>query len=653
MHAWHLAADTPRSPSRVTPGDVVDLVIGTAPIAPGQQVIVEVNVAVAGEVGRWERVHAHWTTNRDGNSYWRASLGPFARGDQVTYQVVAEDPDGRHELPAATFGVGPRAHVALLWHQHQPLYRSLSSPRPQGSIRLPWVRLHTLRDYVAMPMLVTAEPRARATFNLSPSLLLQVQHYLDGATDRALDLTRTDAAALDDGARAEVLSTFFDADWRHQIAPHPRYRALYEMRRDGRPFSTQDLRDLQMWASLAWFAVEYRVGAVRLPTGEPVSVQRFVERGAGFDRDDIAAMIDEQYKLLRAVVAAHVTAASTGRVELAASPYFHPILPLLIDSDAATIDRPGATRPPRFAYPADAEAQVAGARAAHGRWFGAAPRGMWPAEGAVSPAAIAMLARHQVTWLATDEGVLARSGRWGYDVTRPEVLYTPRRVLTDGGEMAVFFRDRQLSDAIGFALQREPDPEVAAEAWLTRLRARVHGLPADGDHLVTVVLDGENPWGGYPDDGRPFLRALYRRLAAAADIEMTTFSEWIDGAPDRGLAAHPVAGLPLVHDLFAGSWLDEEGSASGVDHGTWIGEPEENEAWALLAATRRWLEGRPAPAAAVEALLAAEGSDWLWWRGDDQDSEQDPAFDALFRDHLASVYRLCGAEAPAELVAAP
>jgi alpha-amylase/alpha-mannosidase (GH57 family) len=404
-----------------------------------------------------------------------------------------------------------------------------------------------------------------------------------------------------------------------------------------------------MWASLAWFAIEYRRGAVALATGETVSVQRFVEQGASFDRRAIEDMIDEQYKLLRAVVAAHAAAAATGRVELVCNPYFHPILPLLIDSDAASLDRPAAALPPRFAYPADAEAQVARALAAHAGWFGAPPRGMWPAEGAVSPAAVAMLARHRLTWIATDQGVLARSGRWGYDVRRPEVLYTPWRVETDGGELAVFFRDRELSDAIGFGLQDEPDPEAAADAWLAMLRARADALPAAGDHVVTVILDGENPWGGYPDDGRPLLRALYRRLATAADLEMVTCSEWIDGAPGRGLPPHPVADLPVVHDLFAGSWIDEDGSAPGVDHGTWIGEPEENQAWVLLAAAHRWLAQRAAPDAAVEALLAAEGSDWLWWYGTDQSSPQDAVFAALFRDHLASVYRLCGAEPPAAL----
>jgi alpha-amylase/alpha-mannosidase (GH57 family) len=648
MQVWHPAADAPRSPTRVAPGDIVELVIGTSPVAPGQSVTVEVEVASAAAERR-ETAPARWIANRDGNSYWRAAVGPFARGDRVTYRIVAEDGDGPRPLPAVSFTVGPRAYVALLWHQHQPLYRSLSSPEPRGSLRLPWVRLHTLRDYVAMPMLVAAEPGARATFNLSPSLLRQVQHYLDGATDRALELTRIDAAQLDDEQRAEVVSTFFDADWRHQIAPHPRYRALFEARRDRRPFSTDDLRDLQMWASLAWFAVEYRRGAVALTTGETVSVQRFVEQGAGFDQRDLEDMIGEQYKLLRAVVATHAAAAATGRVELVCNPYFHPILPLLVDSDTATLDRPDAALPPRFAHPADAEAQVARALAAHAGWFGAAPRGMWPAEGAVSPAAIAMLARHRLTWVATDEGVLARSGRWGYDITRPEVLYTPWRVDTEGGELAVFFRDRALSDAIGFGLQREVDPEVAAEAWLAMLRARVDALPEAGDHVVTVILDGENPWGGYPDDGRPLLRALYRRLATAADLEMVTVSEWIDGAPERGLAPHPVAALPTVHDLFAGSWIDEDGSAPGVDHGTWIGEPEENQAWLLLEAAHRWLARRDPPAAAVDALLAAEGSDWLWWLGTDQSTSQDHAFDALFRDHLASVYRLCGAEPPAGL----
>jgi len=65
----------------------------------------------------------------------------------------------------------PRARVALLWHQHSPLYRDLAAPTPAGSLRLPWVRLHALRDYLGMALIVAAHPGVRVTFNLPPCLV--------------------------------------------------------------------------------------------------------------------------------------------------------------------------------------------------------------------------------------------------------------------------------------------------------------------------------------------------------------------------------------------------------------------------------------------------------------------------------------------------
>ena len=345
------------------------------------------------------------------------------------------------------------------------------------------------------------------------------------------------------------------------------------------------------------------------------------------------------------------------QLEVSTTPFAHPILPLLVDTDRATIDRSGASQPPRFAWPEDAEAQVRLAGEAYRHAFGAAPRGMWPAEGAVSQSVVPYFARHGVRWIATDRGVLARSGRWGYAADDPNVACQPYRATDPddtGRGVSVFFRDAWLSDRIGFEYQRAPDAEAAARDFVEQIRNRtVDHLDGADDRVLTIVLDGENAWGAYADDGRPFLHALYAALATAPDLRTVTFSEYLDGNPARGVRAHPLAEQPVVHDLFTGSWIDEIGSAPGADLGTWIGEAEENRAWALLGSVRDDVARGGATAAtapaAFHALYAAEGSDWFWWFGGDQESGRDDVFDHLFRTHLRSVYTHLGRDAPAAL----
>ena len=304
--------------------------------------------------------------------------------------------------------------------------------------------------------------------------------------------------------------------------------------------------------------------------------------------------------------------------------------------------------PARFTHPEDAEAHVARAVAGYRERFGREPQGMWPAEGAVAEAIVPLLVRHGIQWIATDEGVLARSGRYGYRVEDPKVLCQPYQALNPEGDgkLSLVFRSRELSDAIGFHYQNMPDPDQAAQAFITGVKALARGLQGERDFLVPVILDGENAWGSYRDDGRPFLHALYGALAADLEIKTVTISAYLDGNADRRLPPHPTAEQPQVYQLFTGSWIDEFGSAPGVDLGTWIGEPEENTAWELLGAVRRALvEAGARPETqpeAFQALYAAEGSDWFWWFGDDHTSDADEAFDDLFRSHLKAACQLAG-----------
>jgi alpha-amylase/alpha-mannosidase (GH57 family) len=654
MNIWHDTIDAPRTPRRVSPDQEVDIIVGTWPIGSGQSVCVTwQTVAVDGHTTE-RTVAAEWQRNTDVNSYWIARIGPFADRDRVTYTVHGDSPGGAVQTGPLSVRVRPALFVAWLWHQHQPLYRDPAAANPNGSYRYPWVRLHAIRDYYSMAALA-GEHNVHVTFNLTPVLLRQIDDYLlHGATDSALDLTRQPAETLTRPQIEEVLSTFFDADWHNQVYVHPRYRELFEQRAARGRFSRQDLRDLQMWFNLAWFGHEFRTGPVRLITGDTVTVDRFVRQQRGFSHDDVLAMVEQQLTIMRAVVPIHRALQDSGRIEVSTTPAFHPILPLLIDTDSAYIDRPGTSHPTRYAYPEDASEHVALACSDYVARFARRPAGMWPAEGAVSAEAIELIGREDVTWLATDAGVLARSGQWGYRASEPHVLCQPYRASDDASSVALYFRDTDLSDGIGFRYGRYADAEAAALDFVRTIEHRyLDRLDDDEDRVLTVVLDGENAWGGYRDDGRPFLHALYGRLSSDSRLRTVTFSEYLLGNPARGIAPHPVGQLARVHDLATGSWIDEPGSSPGVDLGTWIGEPEENAAWNLLGMARSAVAGVTAHAPGAErahqSLLAAEGSDWFWWFGSDQESQNDAAFDELFRAHLRGAYQALDLEAPDSL----
>ncbi len=411
-----------------------------------------------------------------------------------------------------------------------------------------------------------------------------------GATDRALELTLRPVDELTEDEREEILSSFFDADWHNQIFPQPRYKELFLQRVAGQPFTEQDLRDLQVWFNLTWFGKEVRDGEVELDGGDRISVYRFVEQERDFSAADVRDIVAAQYAIMRAVIPIHRAMQVEGQIEISTTPFYHPILPLLVDTDRATIDRPGAGPPTRFSHPEDADAHVRRAVEFYERHFGRSPAGMWPAEGAVSQFVVPIFARHGLAWIATDGGVLARSGRWGYEARDPDVLCQPYRAEDQESSIAVFFRDGELSDAIGFRYHAYADPHQAAFEFVKQIKERdVARIRGETDRVLTIILDGENAWGAYRDDGRPFLHALYEVLAGDVELQTVTLAEYIEGNAIRGVRPHGLENLARVHDLFTGSWIDEAGSAPGVDLGTWIGEPEENLGWELIRRAREFL----------------------------------------------------------------
>jgi len=535
--------------------------------------------------------------------------------------------------------------LAILWHMHQPYYEDPLT----GEHLLPWVRLHALKDYYGMAALTREFPTVRMTFNLVPSLLVQLEAFADNrARDRDLELTLKPAETLDESDIDAILETFFHAQRQRMIDVYPRYAELLARRGGSMPtaadrraaaarFSRDDLRDLQVWHKLAWLDPYYLDGDPR--------VRRLVDQGRGFTEDDKQALRAVELELLNAVIPEYRDARARGQVELSTSPFFHPILPLLCDSDIYLRTHPDARRPRRrFIHPEDAAEQLQRAVSNHTRLFGAPPLGLWPSEGSVSDAMVPLAAAAGFEWMATDEQILAKSlgiaftrDSWGH-VEQPDRLYAPYRVRAGGASIACAFRDHSLSDLIGFTYSGW-GADAAADDFVRRIAdaGRAYGQrTGGGEATIPVILDGENAWEHFEGGGRPFLRALYRRLTNHPDIRTVTMTE-----------ACQAPGWELT-SIFPGSWID-------ANFYIWIGHADDQRAWSQLADARAALDAATVDAGAVaaarDAVLIAEGSDWFWWYGDDHSSAHDQEFDDLFRRHLRNVYRLLQQPVPDELYA--
>jgi alpha-amylase/alpha-mannosidase (GH57 family) len=510
--------------------------------------------------------------------------------------------------------------LVFIWHHHQPDYRH---PR-DGRALLPWVRLHGTKDYLDMALHLERHSRVHSTFNFAPSLLSQLDSALAGGSDALFDLLQRTPATLSPSERAELQS-------RVRMAPPwardrwPAYQALCERLRAPAVANDHELLRLSCFFLLAWIDPLL----LREPEAAAAEEATLAGRTGIAERD---ALLSLHARLLARVKPAYAALAARGQVEITCSPAFHPILPLLVDVRHARRPRPDLPSPSEpFMAPEDARWQIEHGLATTEAAFGARPVGMWPSEGSVSPEVAELLAAARVRWVATDELVLWRS----LGTSRREELYRPWALTTAAGEVALFFRDHELSDRIGFVYSTWSAADAVAD-FMRHLRRiaeahRVSGLP--GNPVVSVILDGENCWEHYAEDGMPFLDALYTALEAAPDIRTRT--------PSEVLADHPGPGR--LANLHSGSWIDG-------DFHIWAGHPEKNRAWDLLARTRATLVAsgatRETHPGAWDALAAAEGSDWFWWFGEDHYTADKALFDTLFRAHLQAVYERAGLASP-------
>jgi len=546
--------------------------------------------------------------------------------------------DLAHKAPGAPL------RVVLCWHMHQPQYRDVQSRR----YALPWTYLHAIKDYVDMAGHLEAVPAARAVVNFAPVLLEQIEDYAgqvranlaqgDEIRDPLLAALATEQFPEDPAQRLHLAESCLKANQKHLIEAYPQFRALAQMvhwlreHPAGLGYQSEGFfADLLTWYHLAWLGETVRRADPR--------VQVLMDKGQGFDMEDRRTLLGIIGEILETVLPRYRALADEGRVELAFSPYAHPIVPLLLDLRAAREALPEAPLPAARAYPGGEERvrwHLQRGLEVFERHFGRSPVGCWPSEGGLSSATVRLLSEHGIRWTASGETVLANSLREADALEEGEDrqwLHRPYRL--DGTQTLCFFRDDGLSDAIGFKYADWHADDAVGEFVHHLENIAEQGV--DADTVVPVILDGENAWEYYPANGYHFLAALYERLASHPGIELTTFAACADQIQKpRSLSR-----------LVAGSWV--YGTFS-----TWIGDADKNRGWEMLIEAKTRLDrviregrlGGERLELALEQLAICEGSDWCWWFGDYNPAVAVSDFERLYRHHLSVLYELMDEPAP-------
>lgn len=509
--------------------------------------------------------------------------------------------------------------VAFLWHMHQPLYKDFVT----GKYHLPWVRLHSTYSYLDMAAMMEDHPHAKATFNLTPSLMWQLIDISSGGAgdDLFYELTARPAKDLSDRDRYFVLKNFFSCDLNHAIFPIEKYKELFLRRSNdlreealikrSREFSDGDMRDLQVFFNLAWCGFTLR-------DKDPL-VRELLRKGRDFTEKEKMDLLDLQLKVTASILPLYKKLQDRGQIEISTTPFYHPIMPLLSK---------GPSNVKGFDLKEDARVHLKKAIDLYFKVFGRRPIGMWPSEGSVSQEVIPLFAEEGIEWIATDEGILLESFK-GKDIPREDLIYKVHQAKEAGSSISMVFRDINMSNAISFRYANMPAKQSTHEILHDLHSIKKAVDHKEGRHIAAVILDGENPWPYFADGGKAFLNEVYKVLSSTKEIEMVTIGEYMRTSKERG----------SIEKLAPGSWINR-------NFDKWIGSPQKNKAWEYLVKTRKAMFsfGTPSPEA-LEELYIAEGSDWFWWY-DDFGSELNFVFDELFRMHLSNIYKLMGKEVP-------
>ena len=522
--------------------------------------------------------------------------------------------------------------IAFYWHMHQPVYQ-LS---PESDYLMPWVRLHAVKDYLDMLLLADKFKNLKLNFNLVPVLLDALIDYGENEYhDIHSRLTVTDIDDLTDDDKEFILSNFFDANFHSMILPNSEYNRLLQKyqstsENDINIFSAQEYSDLMALFNLVWIDSSFKNMYPEL--------KKLIKKGKNYSLSDRIKIIEIHREIIRQIIPTYKKFADQGKIEITTSPYYHPIVPIMLDikdvKKTSTNDLPGNLK-----MELDAKMQTEMALDRIEELFGVRPKGIWPSEQCVSAKELDLFKNLGLKWTISDEGILANSINFEFVRDFRGYLEDPYHLLKSyryKNGLDIIFRDSVIPNLIGFEYPNH-DPEKAANDLYDRIKSAQHKLLSspDENHLLTIAMDGENCWENYTHDGATFLETIYGLIENDPTLETVLISDYLEKDTPKPL-----------NKISSGSWVNR-------NFKLWIDEPLKNLAWTYLKQVREDFSNyvkknpiNPNIEAARKELFICEGSDWFWWYCEPNNSGRDNIFDYIFREHLKNIYLYLGLEPP-------
>ncbi len=519
--------------------------------------------------------------------------------------------------------------IAFYWHMHQPVYQLTS----QGDYLMPWVRLHAVKDYLDMVTIVEKFKKLKLNFNLVPVLLDALIDY--GENDlHDIHSRITITENLTDDDKEFVINNFFDANYHSMILPNPEYNKLYQKYQESSGnditiFSEQEYSDLIALFNLAWSDPVYK--------NKYPELKKLFKKGKNYTLQDRIKIIDIQRDIIKHIIPAYKRCLKKGKIEITTSPYYHPVLPILLDINCVK-KTSTSELPPDLNMELDAKVQTKSALDRIEEIFGIRPKGIWPSEQCISPQVMNMLKELNVDWTISDEGILSESINFEFPRDFRGHMEDPYHLFKtyDYNGTKIIFRDSLIPSLISFEYPNHA-PENSAKDLYDRIKvaqSKIMSSP-DTNHLLTIAMDGENCWEKYSADGTVFLNTLYKLIEEDETLETVLISDYLEKDSQKTL-----------NKLCSGSWVNR-------NFKLWIDEPLKNLAWTYLKQVHDdFLDfvnknpKNPNIEAAKRELFICEGSDWFWWYGEPNDSGRDNIFDYIFREHLKNVYRYLDIKIP-------
>ena len=519
--------------------------------------------------------------------------------------------------------------IAFYWHMHQPLYQLT----PDGDYLMPWVRLHAVKDYLDMVKIIDNFKNLKLNFNLVPVLLDALIDYGENNLhDIHSRLTITPVENLTDDDKEFIINNFFDANYNTMILSDENYNKLYQKYRlneDINNFTNQEYSDLMALFNLAWFDSSYKKNNREL--------KKLIKKDKNYTLEDRLKIIEIQREIIKQIIPSFKKYLKKGKIEITTSPYFHPILPILLDIKDIKKSH-NSNLPNNLKMELDAKMQTQMALDKIEKLFGTRPKGIWPSEQCINSKVMDLLNELGVEWTIADEGILSDSIKFEFARDFRGYMEDPYHLLKtyDYKGTKIIFRDSLIPNLIGFEYPNH-SPQAAANDLYDRIKVEQSKLLSspDENHLLTIAMDGENCWENYSDDGSTFLNTLYSLIENDSTLETVLISDYIKNDTQKPLAK-----------ISSGSWINR-------NFKLWIDEPLKNLAWTYLKQVRDDFSDfvkqnplNPNIDAARRELFICEGSDWFWWYGEPNDSGRDNIFDYIFREHLKNIYTFLGIKIP-------